>query len=288
VAQILKTIKMADTKLLCPKCGSDQITANKKGFSGKKAVAGAVLTGGVGILAGTIGSNKIKITCLSCGNQFKPGQGASSQEQVIENKKNDKAATKWTLIILGGLLLIYGAMQLFDSSDKPSNSNKKEETLTGSYNDIKNPIQTQFITNIMTYAMDKQSMPVVDISSNIDKIIGNFFKESNKKISDWQAKVLYTSLNETKQHIIMHLEAGQLKSDILECLVLVDQMEDPKDKNNLLKKGTEIFNKASSLMTDQSIKFSAEAISYEPTKVEKSGDKISIITRIKVKLTEVN
>jgi hypothetical protein len=33
-----------------------------------------VLTGGIGLLAGTIGSNKILITCLNCGNQFKPGQ----------------------------------------------------------------------------------------------------------------------------------------------------------------------------------------------------------------------
>lgn len=58
----------------CPKCSSTQLTANKKGFSGKKAVAGAVLTGGIGLLAGAIGSNKIIITCLSCGHQFKPGE----------------------------------------------------------------------------------------------------------------------------------------------------------------------------------------------------------------------
>jgi DNA-directed RNA polymerase subunit RPC12/RpoP len=61
-------------QIKCPKCSSTQLTANKKGFNGKKAFAGAVLTGGVGLLAGTIGSNKILITCLSCGNQFKPGE----------------------------------------------------------------------------------------------------------------------------------------------------------------------------------------------------------------------
>jgi predicted nucleic-acid-binding Zn-ribbon protein len=61
-------------QVLCPKCGSNQITADKKGFSGKKAVAGAIVTGGIGLLAGTIGSNKIIITCLNCGHQFKPGE----------------------------------------------------------------------------------------------------------------------------------------------------------------------------------------------------------------------
>lgn len=62
-------------KVTCPKCGSDQIASSKKGFSGKKAVAGAVLTGGIGILAGTIGSNNVKCTCLACGNTFPAGKG---------------------------------------------------------------------------------------------------------------------------------------------------------------------------------------------------------------------
>ena len=83
-----------NTELHCPKCGSNQITSDKKGFSGKQAVAGALLTGGIGILAGTIGSNKIKITCLSCGNEFKPGEGKErnkpQQYQKTENKESDE------------------------------------------------------------------------------------------------------------------------------------------------------------------------------------------------------
>ena len=46
-----------ENEIHCPKCGSTQITANKKGFSGKKAVVGALLTGGtLGLLAGTLGT----------------------------------------------------------------------------------------------------------------------------------------------------------------------------------------------------------------------------------------
>lgn len=71
----------------CPKCGSNQLTANKKGFSGGKAVAGAVLTGGIGLLAGTIGSNKINITCLSCGKQFMPGEGVTKPIGMVRKKK---------------------------------------------------------------------------------------------------------------------------------------------------------------------------------------------------------
>ena len=39
-----------EDKLYCPFCGSSQLTANKKGFRAGKAVAGAVLTGGVGLI----------------------------------------------------------------------------------------------------------------------------------------------------------------------------------------------------------------------------------------------
>lgn len=71
----------------CPKCGSYQISANKKGFSGKKAVAGALLTGGVGVLAGTIGSNDVEITCLACGEHWEPKEyGAKVAQYKAQNK----------------------------------------------------------------------------------------------------------------------------------------------------------------------------------------------------------
>ena len=57
----------------CSNCGSTQLTASQKGYSYKKAVAGALLTGGIGLLAGGIGSKKIIITCLNCGHQWHPG-----------------------------------------------------------------------------------------------------------------------------------------------------------------------------------------------------------------------
>ena len=59
----------------CPKCGSTELHAEKQGFSGKKALVGAVLTGGIGLLAGTIGSKNVNVTCLKCGNRFNAGEG---------------------------------------------------------------------------------------------------------------------------------------------------------------------------------------------------------------------
>jgi predicted nucleic-acid-binding Zn-ribbon protein len=97
-------------KVECPKCGSDQITTNKKGFSGSKAAAGAILIGGMGLLAGTAGSNKIIITCLSCGYQFKPGQQSKAPTQIAG--KSIRSIGVFGLIF-GVIFLILGGLLIF-------------------------------------------------------------------------------------------------------------------------------------------------------------------------------
>lgn len=62
--------------LCCPRCGSRELHAEHKGFSGGKALAGALITGGIGLLAGTIGSRDTQITCLKCGKKFKAGEAS--------------------------------------------------------------------------------------------------------------------------------------------------------------------------------------------------------------------
>ncbi|MCB4239834.1 zinc ribbon domain-containing protein [Clostridioides difficile] len=58
----------------CPACGSTSLTAHKKGFGIGKAVIGASLTGGIGLVAGNLGAKKIRVTCLNCGKQFWAGK----------------------------------------------------------------------------------------------------------------------------------------------------------------------------------------------------------------------
>ena len=64
--------KQNEDLISCPRCGSTQLTANKKGFGLGKAAAGGLLLGPVGLLGGFLGSNKVVITCLKCGHQWKP------------------------------------------------------------------------------------------------------------------------------------------------------------------------------------------------------------------------
>jgi len=108
-------------EIKCAKCGSTQFTSNKKGFSGVKALGGAVLTGGIGLLAGTHGSGKIKITCLSCGHSFKPGQDKDSQEARLAETKEKwaefgkiakKPVVKYILTALGIFAAIFVLMMI--------------------------------------------------------------------------------------------------------------------------------------------------------------------------------
>ena len=102
-----------EREIKCPKCSSTQLTADKKGFSGKKAVAGALLTGGIGLLAGTIGSNKVMLTCLSCGHQFQVGQDldAAARKKKIEREQQDKMMKSpiFWIVFIGGMILILRA-----------------------------------------------------------------------------------------------------------------------------------------------------------------------------------
>ncbi len=102
-----------EDQIKCPKCSSTQITAQKQGFGAGKAAAGVLLTGGIGLLAGGINSNKIKLTCLSCGNQFNPGQDADA---VKRKKQSEKEASEKAMksplfwIIMAGVMFVFFKM----------------------------------------------------------------------------------------------------------------------------------------------------------------------------------
>ena len=68
-----KRKKEPSSSISCPKCGCDQITANQQGFGAGKAIAGVVVTGGVGLLAGFYNYRKVWITCLKCGHRWRCG-----------------------------------------------------------------------------------------------------------------------------------------------------------------------------------------------------------------------
>ena len=55
----------------CPKCGSTSLSADRQGFGFGKAIIGQSLFGRAGGLAGSLGSNKVRVVCLKCGHKWK-------------------------------------------------------------------------------------------------------------------------------------------------------------------------------------------------------------------------
>lgn len=170
---------MEDIK--CPKCGSTQLTADKKGFSGKKAVAGAALTGGIGLLAGTIGSNKIKITCLKCGHQFSPGEDMESQKTKNLKRKelNAKIAKspiyKTLLKIILGLLVILILIIILASIF--SSSENKNATITNSTSD-----STKYLQVEKYFTIEKENNDGANIQLSIYVSDTSKIKEINRQI----------------------------------------------------------------------------------------------------------
>ena len=58
-----------DYTKLCPKCGGALVAISERtgGFSGTKAVAGAVVAGPVGVAAGALGKKLTTVQCQKCG-----------------------------------------------------------------------------------------------------------------------------------------------------------------------------------------------------------------------------
>ena len=63
---------VSEDVIKCPICNSVNVHVSNQGFSTGKAVAGYLTIGALGALAGNIGRDKIKVTCLNCGKTFNP------------------------------------------------------------------------------------------------------------------------------------------------------------------------------------------------------------------------
>lgn len=85
------TQPLTETPVTCPHCGSAQVHAEKRGWS---------------MFSGFIGSGKIFITCLKCGERFRPGETRESRErQRLEDAQESNPVG---LLLLGlGLIIVF-------------------------------------------------------------------------------------------------------------------------------------------------------------------------------------
>lgn len=113
-------------EIVCPKCHSNQVSANQKGFSAGNAIVGNMVGGAVmGAGMGMLGSNAIIVTCLKCGNQFKAGDGSvkatddngnvtiEKQLYVDPNKAKGRRIALVLFIVL--VIIVIAIMMFFNS-----------------------------------------------------------------------------------------------------------------------------------------------------------------------------
>ncbi|MDB5003881.1 MAG: hypothetical protein JWQ34_2106 [Mucilaginibacter sp.] len=102
---------MEQQPILCPICKSQSLSANRETFNQKRAVIGNLAFGTQGLLYGHTGSKNVIITCLSCGYEFKPGEGATEDDfeeknSVANQKIADIETSKQNKRLVAFLVLI--------------------------------------------------------------------------------------------------------------------------------------------------------------------------------------
>ena len=104
---------MNENLMTCPKCNSTQLSADERGVSVSGAVAGAVLAGGVGALAGgLIGSGATRIDCWDCGYRFKPRNYEAEKKKFAPPTKSDEVVGAIIFCILSVAGIIF-SIRLF-------------------------------------------------------------------------------------------------------------------------------------------------------------------------------
>jgi hypothetical protein len=94
------------SEICCPNCGSTQITASQKGYSGGMTLAVGFVFGGLGVLRFPKSSRTIYNTCQQCGNQWMPGQLTGRHYRRV--RKFTVSTWKWIKIMSIIMIVITG------------------------------------------------------------------------------------------------------------------------------------------------------------------------------------
>jgi len=285
------------SEVLCPKCGSDQITANKKGFSGKKAIVGGLLTGGVGLLAGTIGSNKVKITCLGCGHEFKPGEGAKSQADFKKKASNSGCMVLVIAFVIIGAFVKCGGGTKTHTPEEEAEIERLTDSIMKTVENRgatqnTNVIQADFVNKkTEEFKAEINSGATADeIKQKQKSLTKTFLKEQKNKLVDWSGKIISVDMfQDTELDIsitILDREiVGQktISYKTMDCGITIEADQATSKKygyKGVVRKG-ELYDKIKNLKEGDNVIFSAEVVDATDN-TEKTGLNLSTLLHLKI------
>jgi len=82
-----------DNNIKCPRCNSTNVSTGTKGYGLVKGATGGLILGPIGLMAGLIGSKRIRIDCLLCGHHWdliREIRKTSNKEEFNEISKDLK------------------------------------------------------------------------------------------------------------------------------------------------------------------------------------------------------
>jgi len=74
----MESEKMTGNPILCPNCGSTQVTTVQKSYDAGLGCVGLVFFGWLGLLLGLLGGGDVELYCAHCGHRWQPPGAKSS------------------------------------------------------------------------------------------------------------------------------------------------------------------------------------------------------------------
>lgn len=205
-----------DDTVRCRRCGSTQLMPHKKGFDSKKAAVGCLLFGGLGLAGGMIGSNKIKLCCLKCGEVFDPGDGPLTDQEseppalLPETEEMQQGAMKSALAALGIIVLAIFGMVLFSwISDRQEQGDPSKVIKVGpGYIPPKNAAEVADQSRFESDSPQRTTTPSPKVEAELDDPRRELGDKPIDKATDPEQKKFDKDVQEFQEH----LAAAKLKN----------------------------------------------------------------------------
>jgi hypothetical protein len=132
--------------LICPKCGSDKIFADKTR------------------------SDSIRLTCLSCSYEFKPGQGYKSKSDFSAKQKIDKQGCIIGFVIL--FVIFLAIIFILKFSKDPSDQKNNQQLISGPFEKTFYIDTNKLLHNSFSY-LDEKAKKISILFTIINEIYSN-------------------------------------------------------------------------------------------------------------------